>query len=157
MRFLVFSDIHHASPAPLAPLAEEVDGIIFLGDGWRAAEGIKRPDKPFYAVCGNCDVSCPFPEETEITAEGKRLLICHGHRYGVKHTAGIIAQEARARGCAAALFGHTHEPAYRYEDGVYLLNPGTAGGPSASCGFLDVRRDGLIFSVLSLKDRRIVL
>lgn len=79
------------------------------------------------SVRGNCDLWGPPRAETLLrTFEGVRIFGTHGHRYGVKQGLlrfSLAAQEQQAQ---VALFGHTHIPYCRQEDGLWLLNPGAA-------------------------------
>ena len=154
MKFLVFSDLHGGDLNRVLNKkigANGVDGVIFLGDGASGAIGtLKEKFKTVYAVRGNCDGFCDLPLEEEITVGLKKLLICHGHKYMVKHTSAIILAEAQRRGCDAVLFGHTHLPCQAYEEGVYLLNPGASSGYKPTCALLDVSSVGISFSVVEI-------
>ena len=78
-----FSDIHEGTiPPRLLAVAEESDYVFFLGDG-AARMGDLALHKGFFAVKGNCDY-LPLPEETVTEVEGVKILLTHGHRYGVK-------------------------------------------------------------------------
>ena len=150
MKFLVLSDLHDAPVAPFLRFADAFDGVLFCGDGAsRALPSLREAFPTVYAVRGNCDFSVDLPEEREIVCEGQRILLTHGHRYRVKYTADFLAEEAHARNCAAAVFGHTHVPENRFAAGVLLCNPGAASGQRPTYGVLDVRKDGILFSVAS--------
>ena len=41
----------------------------------------------------------------------------------------LLADEARARGCDIAMYGHTHRPCVEYEGGITLVNPGSLSFP----------------------------
>ena len=78
-------------------------------------------------VKGNCDLCVDdVPMQRLIRFGDAYLLVCHGHHYAVKQTYGVLAHHARELGCQAALFGHTHCPLCKKEDGLLLLNPGSA-------------------------------
>ena len=152
MKFLVLSDLHENSPAPFLRHKDAFDGVLFCGDGVsRALPALEEAFSTVYAVRGNCDFSVDLPEEREIVCEGQRIFLTHGHRCRVKYTVDFLAEEALARGCAAAVFGHTHEPLYTSLAGVLLCNPGAASGWEPTYGVLDVRRDGILFSVADQK------
>ena len=40
-----------------------------------------------------------------------------------------IKAEGAARGADIVIFGHTHRPVARHEDGIYLFNPGSLSYP----------------------------
>lgn len=154
MKFLVFSDLHGGDLNRVINKnlgVNGVDGVIFLGDGGGAIiDRLREKFKTVYAVRGNCDGFIDLPIEEEITVGIRKLLICHGHKYMVKSTKGIILAEAQRRGCDAVLFGHTHIPCCEYEEGIYLLNPGSSSGYKPTCGLLDVSSAGIMFSVVEI-------
>ena len=78
-----FSDIHEKTlPQYLLDIAAESDYVFFLGDG-AARLGELVLHKNFYGVAGNCD-SLPLPKEVTLDVEGVKILLTHGHAYGVK-------------------------------------------------------------------------
>lgn len=125
---IVLSDTHgnRRIVEKLFPLFEENDYIIHLGDGNRDMSEIYRafPDKTF--VCnGNCDFETPYSQsEWEIEIEEVKILACHGHKYRVKSSTGLLKREALSRGCAVALYGHTHRAEVDESDGLTVMNPG---------------------------------
>ena len=139
MRVLIMSD-SHGDDFGLRWLLEEcwkltgpIDAYIHLGDGaldFQRVENFIRTRDPHaltYQVKGNCDMGVDLPEVQEIALGGVKLLATHGHRYQVKSTFTPIDVEAHHRGCAAALFGHTHQ-AYIEQRRTLLVNPGSARG-----------------------------
>ena len=123
---VVLSDTHR-NLAPLdkmAPVLSECDLIFHLGDMASDMRPVQRlyPEKT-YVLAGNNDF---FGGESEVVldAEGRRIFACHGHRYGVKSGTERLVAAAKERLCDIALYGHTHEPEIREEDGVLLINPG---------------------------------
>lgn len=131
MRAAVFSDTHHNT----APMLEAVrrcrpDLIIHLGDHDRDTLCLERefPDIPLYRVCGNCDFMPIAPLADIVPLGPVKALICHGHSYGVDWEGpDRLAYAAEERGCAIAMFGHTHRAMQEQCGGVLLVNPGTAG------------------------------
>lgn len=123
---VIISDTHY-NTAPfqkLSTVLSECDYIIHLGDMVSDARMLARdyPDKT-YIVAGNNDFS-GGEAEIVLEVEGRRIFACHGHRYGVKSGTERLAEAAKEKGCDIALYGHTHEPEVREEDGVLLVNPG---------------------------------
>jgi predicted phosphodiesterase len=51
--------------------------------------------------------------------------LCFQLLFGVKTGLGALKREALRRGVQVVLYGHTHIPDVRCEDGLYLLNPGS--------------------------------
>ena len=48
---------------------------------------------------------------------------------GVKYSTDRLFYKAKEIGAQIALFGHTHCRYYAYEEGIHILNPGSAGQP----------------------------
>lgn len=124
-----FSDIHEGTlPPRLLAVAEESDYVFFLGDG-AARMGDLVLHKGFFAVKGNCDY-LPLPEETVTEVEGVKILLTHGHRYGVKTDLLSLALRAEELGCCLVFFGHTHTAEIVEHGAVTLVNPGSLTHPS---------------------------
>ena len=132
MRAAVFSDSHgDVRPMEKALAAVNgIDAVIHLGDIERDVRWLEQNcGLPVYAVLGNNDFFSSRPCELTVELGGARLFLCPGHTRGVSRgTEGLIAA-AKARGCTAALFGHTHTPVDRTEDGILLFNPGSCSRP----------------------------
>ena len=145
MRILVLSDSHgRVTPMEEALEAVRPQRIFHLGDGWADARELHRryPAIPLHQVAGNCDYRPGALEEETLLLEGQRILLCHGHRFGVKTSllqAGFAAEE---RQLDAFLFGHTHQPFHDRRGRCTFLNPGSIGY-------------GGSFAVLDLADGRL--
>ena len=130
MKILVLSDSHGAvSPMEQAVEQTSPDLILHLGDCWRDGERLhdRFPSIPLEQVPGNCDFRPTEPAERLLELRGKRILLCHGHTYGVKQslvTAGFAAEEQQLD---LFLFGHTHRPYCDWADTSLLVNPGSIG------------------------------
>ena len=136
MKLLVFSDSHSASGKITDAIASHsgmCDAVIFLGDGLRDIEYVKRkyPDLCFFCVSGNCDFTSEVPSESVLDFDGIKVLVTHGHKYFVKHGYDTILEYAAAKGADAVFFGHTHVPLdtceYVGEKRIQLFNPGSIG------------------------------
>ena len=157
MELLVFSDSHGRSDAMYNVLLRQVkkpDGVIFLGDGLRDAEMLEN-EIPWYMVKGNCDwFGGERPDEIVMALGGHRVLMTHGHNYGVKNGLGKLLMHALNVGADVVMFGHTHQPYLHtitetaqgktLENPIYLFNPGSIG--SGSFGTLTLRPDLVFFS-----------
>ena len=78
-------------------------------------------------VPGNCDGWTTHALKKQITLDGVRILLSHGHLWGVKDSYDAAVADARACQADILLFGHTHRPLCRQlEDGLWMLNPGSA-------------------------------
>ena len=85
-------------------------------------------------VRGNCDWG-KGPDLRVVELEGVRFLLTHGHLQYVKSGLDELLQEAKNRQVQVACFGHTHLAKVVYRDGIYLMNPGSAGGCHAREGY----------------------
>ena len=149
MKILVFSDSHgSAYKMEEAVRAENPEFVFFLGDGEGDLHVLTNafPQLPVQAVRGNCDLYSSLPAERLCVLGGFRFFLTHGHHYGVKYERDFhsLAEQARANGAQAALFGHTHEAYLEQMDGLLLMNPGSARGYGASCGVLEIREGKLL-------------
>ncbi|SCJ91228.1 Phosphodiesterase yfcE [Anaerotruncus sp. 2789STDY5834896] len=155
MQIIVLSDNHGRSSVVerIVDAHPGCDTYLHLGDSQGGMAHIQElyPNKTFYCVRGNCDGSCDYPDELELTFQGHHLLAVHGHQQGVKYSLSALLAEGRRRGADICLFGHTHQPCQQYQDGIYLLNPGSCARPAQgrpTYGVLDIRRDqGVLFSL----------
>lgn len=155
MRILVMSDCHGAVNAARTALMDQQDAkeVIFLGDGAGEIYRISAlfPEKNFHIVRGNCDFSAPFPDSLLLEFRGKRIFACHGHLFGVKGGLSGYIDEARTKKADIALFGHTHRGLTRYEDGLYLMNPGSLTRVGEhSYGIIDITDGGIFTNVIHL-------
>lgn len=133
MKILLLSDSHGRLGNLLdAVEREEPDAVFHLGDLSEDAEDLAAvyPEIPVTAVAGNCDGwGSSAPGEREITVEGVRFFLTHGHHYRVKLGPERLVEEGRARGVDVVCYGHTHVPeAVREADGLWRIDPGTVGG-----------------------------
>ena len=166
MTLLILSDSHgHADRVKEVIRRVRPDGILFAGDGLRDLSYCDLPC-PLWAVRGNCDwIASPLivngsvldtEEETLVTLEGIRILLIHGHRYGVKSGPGAAIRRAIALKADVLIFGHTHLPLelhlspdtssdYGVPAPLTVFNPGSLGDRSASFGTLTIRGGQLLF------------
>lgn len=148
MNILVFSD-SHGNTAKMAAVVrrEQPDQILHLGDVSRDARalGEQFQQLPIAYVCGNCDGPSDVPAQRILTLEGKRVLMCHGHTYGVKSGIGGAIAAARKEGVDALLFGHTHTAYCDLLEDLWVLNPGSIGSLfSPTYGVIRITGDGMV-------------
>ena len=162
MDFLIFSDSHGKRNRIERVLARQVrmpDAIFFLGDGIGDLSDRER-GIPVFRVRGNCDWrfdQADVPEEQLLNFEGRKIFLCHGHRFGAKSgTAGLICA-ALERDADVVLFGHTHAPLSETVPAgmqigsaclpkpVVLFNPGSIGF-GESFGTLHLTPETVLFS-----------
>lgn len=161
MRIGVFSDSHGDERA-LDELLDKmgyIDAACFLGDIARDAYYLKdRLDAmgnhpQFYAVRGNNDYASTLPWDLMIELGGARIYMTHGHRIVSPLS---LAYRARENGADIALFGHTHDPMCVMEQGVLLLNPGSAGnycrGGRACACVLEIKNGKFLVKQVEVDD-----
>lgn len=137
MKILVFSDSHGAMGKMVEAMEHErPHHVFFLGDHYRDGIELSQlyPDIPMDIVRGNCDWG-KGPDLRVVELEGVRFLLTHGHLQYVKCGLDELLQEAKNRQVQVACFGHTHLAKVVYRDGIYLMNPGSAGGCHAREGY----------------------
>ena len=143
MRFLVFSD-SHGIRLPMKMLYERYpnDGVIHLGDHIADARWLLEQTNghPVYQVVGNCDIGERGLEQQVLELGGVKILIMHGHRYGVKSGYGTALAAAKSVGAQAVLFGHTHIPFMETRDGVLMLNPGSLRNPDCEYAIIEIEQ-----------------
>ncbi len=123
---LVVSDLHYdkINIKTIMPKMKEADLVIFCGDG---LESFKKITADFsdkvVAVKGNCD-SFSGGDEKFIEVEGMKILVTHGHRFGVKSGLFSLCDFCVENGVDVAFFGHTHEAVEVSHGGVTMINAG---------------------------------
>ena len=79
--------------------------------------------------------------------EGVRIFYTHGHNYNVKYGTQRLSETAKANCYDIVLYGHTHIAKILYEDGIYIVNPGSCSSPragKASYAVIDITKQGLM-------------
>ncbi len=149
MRILVFSDSHGRGSRVEAAILEQpqAEHIFFLGDRISDIEHLPElyPDRKFYTVPGNCDLAFFEKATKTVTLGGRKILYTHGHEFSVKSGCERLIAFARDVGADIVLYGHTHVAETQYEDGLYLINPGSIGKGAGfdSYAFLDLEAGGI--------------
>ncbi len=131
MRIAVISDTHGNASALVRGVEciGSVDVILHLGDHGSDLAPFMGSWPETYAVRGNMDSRGNLPEELLLSFEGHTLLICHGHRYGVKQGLQRLFYRGLDLGADIVLFGHTHKALNMREENLLMLNPGSAAKP----------------------------
>ena len=132
MRILVVSDTHgRDGNLERAVLREQpFDMLIHCGDVEGREFFIEAlAECPCTIISGNNDFFSDLPREDERSIAGHRILISHGHYYGVSMDFSRIVDEAQSRNCDCVCFGHIHRPVLEEIDGVLVLNPGSLSFP----------------------------
>lgn len=157
MRITVISDSHRSAGTVRRILAEQVQSrhVFFLGDVTADIEDMNMefPDKNFFVVSGNCDYFSSYPSSGIEALGGKRIFYTHGHTLCVKHGTERILNTAKQLNCQIALFGHTHTSQILYEDGIYLVNPGSCAQPRdshKSYAVIDIEENGIMPIIINI-------
>jgi hypothetical protein len=133
IRILVVSDSHGMIEHAVETIKKDgsFDRMIHLGDEVDDAIRLSRRLKidQLDLVIGNCDYVGQGPEEKILDIDGVKILMTHGHRYGVKYTLDKLYYRAREADARIALFGHTHQRKMEEERGLILFNPGSLSLP----------------------------
>ena len=131
MKLLVISDTHRNIENAVSLINKlKPDYVLHLGD---VCEDSKRlsdifPKLIVLSVIGNNDYSLMYPDfplERVFEIGGKKIFMCHGHKYRVKLGIYSLLLRAKELNADIALFGHTHEKLLKKEDGIIILNPGS--------------------------------
>lgn len=128
MRIGLLSDTHGLLRNELYGVFEAVDEILHAGDvGDPAILEELGVIAPVLAVTGNVDgwdLGPGVPEELKLERLGHKLAVIHGHQWGSPKVQDLID---RYPDYSVVVYGHTHEPLLRREEGVLVVNPGSAG------------------------------
>lgn len=155
MRILVTSDTHgdFQTLNSIVMSQPKAEVIFHLGDGEEQAQRIKTlyNDRTVINVRGNCDWGSMLPPVQTITLEGKKIMATHGHLYNVKMELYTIYQAARSEKADILLFGHTHNAMTDYDDGLYIMNPGSLHGAYGTYGIIDITKAGIVTNILKVR------
>ena len=157
MRIVVISDSHRRTHIIDKILSSQPDAkyVFFLGDNLADIEDFEfiYPEKSFFAVSGNCDFASTVPSIGVETLSGKKILYTHGHNFNVKYTIENLKNTAIQNNCDIVLYGHTHISKVLYEDGIYIVNPGSCSSPRegrASYAVIDIQGDGVLPIIIDI-------
>ena len=153
MRILVMSDTHRDYYAAVSAVRQQpsAEVILHLGDGEEEADrlALQFAKKMVVSVRGNCDWGSQKPNDALLHFEGKTIYMAHGHLYNVKMSYYPICCAARERQADIVLFGHTHLPVTDYDDGLYLMNPGSLR--EENYGIIDITPAGIVTNLMKLR------
>ena len=153
MRILVLSD-SHGMPSRILDAVEahpEAEALIFLGDGERdldTGESYYHSLPNVRKGAGNCDFSSSLPLLRVVTLGGKKIYCTHGHAEHVKYGTDELLLRARQEGADIVLYGHTHTGVTCYDDGLYIMNPGSIR--DGHYGMIDIVPGGIMLNEAKL-------
>ena len=157
MRVVIISDSHGYGSIVDRIIRREknADIFVFLGDVTSDIEDLtyEYTDKQFHIVSGNCDMFSEYPYSKVVKIANTNIFITHGHTLGVKYSTAGLINAAKQSDCKIALYGHTHIPNIKYEDGIYIVNPGSCarsreGGNSYAA--IDIKENGILPVIIRL-------
>ena len=131
MKILIISDSHGRTDniELIKHKIGKIDMIIHCGDGASDYDFISDYFKcRLNGVAGNCDMFTREPQVLNLNIEGKIVHVEHGNRLPVFDENNII-RYARDNGYSVILYGHTHVQKIVYEDGIWVVNPGSISRP----------------------------
>lgn len=132
MRIGIMSDSHGSikQVEQVVLNAGEVDMWLHCGDIVEDSNYLKEiVDVPVIAVAGNNDFRNEAPDEEIFSVEGFKILVTHGHYYGVRYDTDGLVEAAEEKGCNIAIYGHTHVAYKKKHGNILVLNPGSAALP----------------------------
>lgn len=144
-RIGVIADTHNFLDARVFELFAGVERIVHAGDiGLPRILAELETMAPVTAVSGNTDDPCfGWPETATLNIAGQRLLL--QHIVDPRRPTPAFTRRVAAERPTLVVFGHTHHPYQAWHDGVFYLNPGSAGrsrfGLPRSVALLDLAAD----------------
>ena len=122
--------------------------IFFLGDGiFDMQKYYYEFENKVYMVKGNCDGFIGCSTELIVEVEGVKILLTHGHSFGVKESRQRLSEFAKKHGCTLCLYGHTHTPLVEEIDGITLACPGALASHSFKKTFIQIKLENGNFSL----------
>ena len=125
-KILIASDTHGNKEQFKQLISEnEFTHIIFCGDLLKDVEDINHNN--LIKVKGNWDewfIDNKNKLEEVVEIEGVKIIVTHGHKYGVKSGLGGLIKRAEQEQAKIVCYGHTHIKDVQEIDGVLYINPG---------------------------------
>jgi len=153
MKVLVMSDSHGSKDSISNIVDNNLDAqfIIHLGDGENDMEYVPflNNHSEIIAVRGNCDMASRLPIDCVRCIEGHTLYCTHGHVQRVKQGTTELIKTAGKCNADIVLYGHTHTPVNKCENGLHLFNPGSA--KNGSYGIININDTGVTFEHMLLE------
>lgn len=163
MKIIVISDTHgiYRTLKKVTLLHKDADMFIHLGDGEKELYQLFQEEpwaeRKFHCLKGNCDYRQDVRIYRTLALElpyGHKIFAAHGDQFSVKFSTARIVHEAKQNQADIVLYGHTHVSDCRYEDGIYILNPGSLSiprdGKNPSYALIDVSEKGILPNIVFL-------
>lgn len=160
MRIVVLSDTHgnYFNLESIILRNTDADWIIHLGDGEHELDNFilshQKLAPKIIHVAGNCDFDSLSEDHIILPVMEHKILATHGHHFGVSGSLERLKSLALANECDIVLFGHTHARFQSFEDGLYIMNPGSASiprdGGKPSFGHIDISPAGVVTNIVEV-------
>jgi uncharacterized protein len=135
MKVLIVSDTHGRNNYLIDTIKRvgPIDLLIHLGDFENGEDYIKSMlDCPIEIVSGNNDFFNRLPKDKLIHIGKYKVLLTHGHRYGVNYSTSAVIETAKRNKADIVMFGHTHVPMIDLSGSIWAINPGSLALPRQS-------------------------
>lgn len=148
MKILLLSDTHgnlSGMQKALEKFGANADYIVHCGDGTRGeAKWLRENVRHAGVICvrGNCDFTDKLKDVEFFEVCSKRIMVTHGHLFGVKYELGNLSYKAEEQGAELVFFGHTHICADETLGNVRMINPGSCGRWEATCAVVEIDDGG---------------
>ena len=160
LRIVVLSDTHgnYFNLESIILRNTDADWIIHLGDGEHELDNFilshQKLAPKIIHVAGNCDFDSLSNDVFVLPVLDHKILATHGHLYGVSGSLDRLKNLALTNGCDIVLFGHTHVRYQSNENGLYIMNPGSASlprdGKKPSFGHIDISPAGVVTNIVDV-------
>ncbi len=129
-------------------IGQKVDHLLFAGDYYKDGQLIaSKLGIPSNIVSGNCDLVNRARQEGIVKLAEKKILLVHGHQYGVKRDLNPIYYRAKELEVDAVVFGHTHSAYCEKIGDLWMINPGSPAFPrlpgKASYAIIEIDNNGI--------------
>lgn len=121
----LISDTHGLIRAEALAALDGVELILHAGDvGSFAVLRELQAIAPVHAVVGNTDDPIlGLPPRVDLTLEGLKIHMSHGHEAGMPTPDNLVHRYA----ADVIVYGHTHKPLVATRGTTLIVNPGAAG------------------------------
>lgn len=159
MKIGVISDTHIPVRSPVLPprvfeIFTGVEQILHAGD----IENERVLDElaavaPVLAVAGNMDANLGhLPYKQELCLAGRCVGLIHGFGFPRERIREKLSEEFKH--AQIVVYGHTHQPFWGQENGVWFMNPGSPTdsvfSPYLSVGLLELEADTIRGGIIRL-------
>ena len=129
MKIMIISDIHGGYEDLEKVLdifeKEKYDKLFILGDLYSYYDSIENDYvinrlnniENKLIVRGNCDFDMNIPEILNISLNGLKMTLTHGHKNTKEYLLNLDTD--------IIFIGHTHKPCILFENNKYIVNPGS--------------------------------